>query len=212
MKQAYLSGAVPSVPQPSQATSVGFPTLEDTTGGVPGTVPGPFWFHAISKEVENVIEDGGIVPAVATLTQLRDAIRALIAASMATIEFPEGIAFATPNQHLSNNPSGALGATPLGVRGMLRAMLPTGTRMVFYQPSAPTGWTKVVSVNDRVLRVVSGAGGSTGGNWQISGVTIGGTTLTVNQMPAHTHSFRVVSNRHGGQPQPPVPTEHPQRH
>jgi hypothetical protein len=42
---------------------------------------------------------------------------------------------------------------------------PKDTRMVFYQASAPVGWTQVTSADDRVLRVVSGSGGSTGGSW-----------------------------------------------
>ena len=41
---------------------------------------------------------------------------------------------------------------------------PSGTRMLFQQTSAPTGWTKVTSgVNNHALRVVSGTAGS-GGN------------------------------------------------
>jgi hypothetical protein len=38
-----------------------------------------------------------------------------------------------------------------------------GTKMVFYQASAPVGWTQDTSQNDKALRVVSGAGGSAGG-------------------------------------------------
>ena len=41
---------------------------------------------------------------------------------------------------------------------------PAGTRMIFQQTSAPTGWTKVTSgINNHALRVVSGTAGS-GGN------------------------------------------------
>lgn len=67
-----------------------------------------------------------------------------------------------------------------------------GTSMVFYQAAAPTGWTKQTTINDRVLRVVSGSGGVTGGSWTISGLTnsaTGSTTLTAAQsgVPAHLH-------------------------
>lgn len=64
---------------------------------------------------------------------------------------------------------------------------PAGTKLVFYQASAPTGWTQDVAVNDQVLKVVSGTGGGTGGSWTISGVTVDNHTLTVSQMPAHDH-------------------------
>jgi hypothetical protein len=67
--------------------------------------------------------------------------------------------------------------------------VPAGSKMAFYQAAAPTGWTQDTSVNDRVLRVVSGAGGGTGGNWTISGLTVDGHVLTVEEMPAHTHSY-----------------------
>lgn len=75
-----------------------------------------------------------------------------------------------------------------GTGGVLRVMRgEPGTSMVFYQASAPTGWTQDTTVNDRVLRVVSGSGGSTGGSWTISGVTVNNHTLTVAQIPSHNH-------------------------
>ena len=42
---------------------------------------------------------------------------------------------------------------------------PSGTKMLFQQTSAPTGWTKVTSgVDNKALRVVSGTAGSGGSN------------------------------------------------
>lgn len=67
------------------------------------------------------------------------------------------------------------------------AVIPQGTAMVFAQAAAPTGWTKVTSQNDRMLRVVSGTGGGTGGSWTISGVTVDGHALTIQEMPVHHH-------------------------
>ncbi len=57
-----------------------------------------------------------------------------------------------------------------------------GTRLVFAQASAPTGWTQDVSdaANNRMLRVVNTAGGSVGGS---ADPTIN------NVVPAHTHGF-----------------------
>lgn len=65
---------------------------------------------------------------------------------------------------------------------------PSGTRMMFSQAAAPTGWTQDITVNDRVLRVVSSAGNGDGGSWTISGVTVGSHALTVAELPVHTHS------------------------
>ncbi|MDA8150169.1 MAG: hypothetical protein M0041_03390 [Nitrospiraceae bacterium] len=59
------------------------------------------------------------------------------------------------------------------------ASMPATTESVFYQAAAPPGWTQNVSINDQVLRVVSGAGGGAGGNWGISGFSFAG----------HSHYF-----------------------
>ena len=60
--------------------------------------------------------------------------------------------------------------------------IPDGTVMAFWQSGAPTGWTQVTSQNDKVLRVVSGTGGGTGGVW----ATASG--LTTDSQGAHTHT------------------------
>jgi len=66
-------------------------------------------------------------------------------------------------------------------------LIPSGTKMVFYQASAPTGWT-AVAVNDRFLRVVSagGTGGSTGGSGLAPSSTI--TLAHSHTVNSHTHS------------------------
>lgn len=93
----------------------------------------------------------------------------------------------------------------------------SGTLMLFQQTSAPTGWTKQTTHNDKALRVVSGAvssGGTTAfstamatpslsGSVTISGapdagtlavsiagdITVGNTTLSTSQIPSHSHGF-----------------------
>lgn len=78
--------------------------------------------------------------------------------------------------------------------------LAASTAMLFAQTSAPTGWTKSTTHNDKALRVVSGTA-SSGGSTAFSTVfasktpagTVGGTTLTVNQIPLHGHPIRLTS-------------------
>jgi hypothetical protein len=68
---------------------------------------------------------------------------------------------------------------------------PSGTTMLFVQTSAPTGWTKSTTHNDKALRVVSGAA-SSGGATAFSAVmngSVNATTLTEAQIPSHTHSY-----------------------
>lgn len=79
----------------------------------------------------------------------------------------------------------------------------SGTKMLFQQTAAPSGWTKdTTNYNNHALRVVTGTA-SNGGSLDFTtaftsqGVTgsisnsitgnVGNTTLTVAQIPAHTH-------------------------
>ncbi len=91
---------------------------------------------------------------------------------------------------------------------------PSGTKKLFYQENAPTGWIKDTSQNNKMLRVVSGSGGTSGGsismtsafpssgksfsapissNASVSG-NVGGTTLSLSQLPDHTHTGTMGSN------------------
>jgi hypothetical protein len=89
---------------------------------------------------------------------------------------------------------------------------PTGTRMLFQQTAAPTGWTKVTTEDNKALRVVSGTAGTGGsvnfttafssksvsgtiGNTTATnqattaGGTVGNHTLTIAEIPSHTHVY-----------------------
>lgn len=81
---------------------------------------------------------------------------------------------------------------------------PAGTAMLFAQSTAPTGWTKSTTHNDKALRVVSGtSGGSAAGSVAFS--TVFGRTasdassLSIAQLAAHTHTYPMrTSNNTGG--------------
>jgi hypothetical protein len=75
---------------------------------------------------------------------------------------------------------------------------PSGTRMLFQQTTAPVGWTKVTTHNNKALRLVNGTVGSGGtqpfttafSNKSVTGSvagTVAGHTLTLSQMPSHRH-------------------------
>jgi hypothetical protein len=71
----------------------------------------------------------------------------------------------------------------------------SGTVMSFFQSAAPTGWTQVTTHNDAMLRVVSTAGGGSGGTVSPISLaahvhTTAGHVLTIAEMPAHTHTYR----------------------
>lgn len=92
-------------------------------------------------------------------------------------------------------------------------------RMVFYQSSAPTGWT-VVNITDHVIRVVTGTGGGSGGTLNFSsslidysqnvdvpitftGLTVGNTTLSTPQIPPHGHNLNGGGTRNNVYPATP---------
>jgi hypothetical protein len=74
------------------------------------------------------------------------------------------------------------------------AVFASGTKMLFQQTTAPTGWTKDITHDNKALRVVSGTASSGGSvafttafaSQAVSG-TVGNTTLTGSQMPSHNH-------------------------
>ena len=69
-----------------------------------------------------------------------------------------------------------------------------GTKMIFNQTAAPTGWTKVTSANDVALRLVSGTvgtGGSVAFETAFASQTIGTHALTTSELPSLSHNHRL---------------------
>ena len=71
----------------------------------------------------------------------------------------------------------------------------SGTRMVFHNASAPTGWTKDTTARNTALRCVGGANAAaltSGGDTDFStvfgsSVSTNAHTLTESEIPSHTH-------------------------
>lgn len=74
-----------------------------------------------------------------------------------------------------------------------------GTKLIFPQAAAPTGWVNDGDVEDAVLRINSGVGGGQGGSWQISGISVDGHTLSMEEIPVHNHSVFSAGTRSGSQ-------------
>jgi hypothetical protein len=66
---------------------------------------------------------------------------------------------------------------------------PAGTKMLFPQAAAPTGWTQDVSLNDYMLRVVNTAGAGTGGS---------DSPILNSKVASHTHTFSATTGTGGG--------------
>jgi hypothetical protein len=97
----------------------------------------------------------------------------------------------------SNAAIGLSGTAQVFITPSHRHFFDQGTACLFQQSAAPTGWTKVTTYNDAALRVVSGSASSGGSNafsTVMAQTTVGNTTLTAAQIPAHTHQLPYVQN------------------
>jgi hypothetical protein len=112
--------------------------------------------------------------------------------------------------NFSGNGAGLTGVDPFA----------SGTKMVFYQASAPTGWTQdtAAALSDAAFRVTTGSGAGTGGSdtfqttfaasrnteqkdLPVSGSTtgtVGSTTLSTPTIASHSHGVTVYSQDPGG--------------
>lgn len=69
------------------------------------------------------------------------------------------------------------------VHGNAMTAFPAGTKMLFLQADAPVGWTKDTTHNNKALRIVSGAGGGSGGSTAFTDVFAARTIVQAN-LPA----------------------------
>lgn len=71
-----------------------------------------------------------------------------------------------------------------------------GSKTLWQQSTAPTGWTKDTTHNDKTLRVVSGAASSGGSNTfssVMAQTTVANHTDSTTEMPNHAHSEQGVT-------------------
>jgi len=113
-----------------------------------------------------------------------DEINSLITASSTGLSLAGGTMTGDINA-IAGSPTGETTAV-LRAQDVKHYSFTPGTKMAFFQASAPTGWTQDATQNDKLLRVVSSSGGGTGGTWNNStGLTATGS--------AHTHGPGTLS-------------------
>lgn len=185
------AGAWPANPIPGTSDVITSTALDNTFGATPGQIirRGNAAWEALAVGATNeILSVAGGLPAWAALSALLDTVFGSAQGSIlyrdagAWNDLPPG----TSGQVLA---SGGPAANPAWAART--AEFPSGTRMLFQQTSAPTGWTKDTSLNDYGLRVVSGAAGATAGtafSTVFAQSATGSHALDVTEIPAHTHT------------------------
>lgn len=82
-------------------------------------------------------------------------------------------------------------------------VFPSGTKMLFSQASAPTGWTQITTNNDVSLRVVNGAGGGVHGTVGLSAFISDGAlghALALAEVPRGQFTFNDAQHSHSVTP------------
>lgn len=186
-----VAGAWPANPVPGTVDVVTSTSLDNAFGNTPGQVirrgPTEWEALAIGAAGELLAVSAGL-PEWAALSALMDLLFGVDQGSIlyrnaaSWDALPPGIA----GQVLA---TGGPAADPAWAPRA--AEFPSGTRMLFQQTAAPTGWTKDITVNDYGLRVVSGAAGVTPGaafSTVFAQVATGGHVLTVAELAPHDHN------------------------
>ena len=76
MDRCYLANTSETAPE-APVNSSGYPTAGSKVTGTPATVPGPYWFHAVTEEIRNCVTGSGQTPDSSDLHQLYKAMMLL---------------------------------------------------------------------------------------------------------------------------------------
>jgi hypothetical protein len=79
---------------------------------------------------------------------------------------------------------------------MLNTVAPAGTRTVVYNTTTPNGWSRDTSIDDRVVRLVSGTRTPSGGSWTVSGLAVAshGHAFTLRETDGNNAQVNAVYN------------------
>lgn len=186
------AGAWPAAPIPGTTDAVTSTSLDNLFGSTRGSMikRGAAAWDALAIGTANqLLGTDGTDPVWFTLNTLLDTLFTNVRGSIlfrgaaGWDDLPPGVA----TQVLA---TGGPGADPTW--SPRAAEFPSGTRMLFQQTNAPTGWTKDVTLNDYGLRVTNGVAGVTPGH-AFSSVfaqtATGSHVLDITEIPSHTHPF-----------------------
>jgi hypothetical protein len=200
---SLVTGTLTTAAQPN-VTSVGTLTSAAVTGNVTagnvyansGTVRGSLLTGTLTTAAQPNVTSLGTLTGLIVLGNIN-------ASNVSANHFGSGAGLSNIN---GSNVTGLVANATYATTAGSISSIPSGTKMLFAQSSAPAGWTKLTSNDDAALRVVSGAagtGGTVGFNTAFSATTISGltgsTSLSESQLPIHRH-FVSTSVVNGGAP------------
>lgn len=184
------TGAWPIDPLPGSTNTINQDAMDATFGTALGSLifrDSTEWVPRLIGSINDILTVSTSRPTWRTLSALMDAV---FSATQGSVLYrgagnwnalPPG---AADSVLTSNGPAANPSWTPKSTE------FDAGTRMLFHQTSAPTGWTKDTSVNDMGLRVVSGAVSSHAGvafSTVFAQTEVGGHSITLAEMQAHAH-------------------------
>lgn len=189
------SGVWPANPIPGTTDLIGSAQFDATFGTAEGQLiyRGPAVWQGLAVGAANtLLVSSGALPSWESVSALLDAVFGGVRGALLyrDVALWAELGPGSSGQVLkTNGPS----ANPSWV-GQLTEFT-SGTTMLFQQTSAPVGWTKQVVLNDYGLRVTSGAAGITGGtgfSTVFAQTAVGNHTLSVTELPAHTHNYSLA--------------------
>ena len=187
----------------SDGTVGPFIKLKQTTGSSAANDLGGQIVFEMESDSDTQFTAGSVHPQATTITDGSEVSNLIFQTSVSGAP-ADALILGTPN---NNGTKFRVDGTMVDDQGFAQ-----NTAMVFYQETAPTGWTKVTSgIDDKALRVQTGsAGGTTGGSVAFEtafashtpsgtvSTSVGSTTLALSQIPSHSHSVRGSVAASGG--------------
>ena len=191
----------------SDGTVGPFIKLKQTTGSSAANDLGGQIVFEMESDSDTQFTAGSVHPQATTVTDGSEVSNLIFQTSVSGAP-ADALILGTPN---NNGTKFRVNGTMVDDQGFAQ-----NTRMVFYQETAPVGWTKETSIDgasidDKALRVQTGsAGGTPGGSVAFetafasqtpSGsvtVTVANRTLTVGMLAEHSHSVRGSVAASGG--------------
>ncbi len=187
----------PATPLPGTTNMISSAELDNTFGTDPGLMiyRGAAAWQALPIGADGTVLTAlGSVPTWDALSLLLDAV---FGGTQGSILFRNAALWSTLPPGAANDVLSSGGPAANPAWAARTAEFGPGTRMLFNQSVAPTGWTKSIAVNDAGIRVVSGSVGTVAGtpfSTVFAQTAVGNTTLSVAQMPSHGHTTNAPVN------------------